>query len=94
MQRAHARHLVRRQRHRRVFAQRRPLVGVLGQQADRVGELALGGVDAPEERMRQVFPAAMSALLAEDALIQAEAEMNEFDAGLPSVDPASPAPTP
>jgi hypothetical protein len=44
------------------------------------------GVDAPEERMRQVFPAAISALLAEDDVIHAEAEMNAFRASLPTSD--------
>jgi hypothetical protein len=38
------------------------------------------GVEAPEERMRQVFPAAMSMLLAEDHLISAMAELTAFDA--------------
>ncbi|CAN5176578.1 hypothetical protein BH09ACT1_BH09ACT1_23400 [soil metagenome] len=38
------------------------------------------GVDAPEERMRQVFPAAMSVLLAEDDLIHAEADQLAFNA--------------
>lgn len=40
------------------------------------------GVEAPEERMRQVFPAAMSMLLAEDDVINAEAELLEFDGEL------------
>jgi hypothetical protein len=39
------------------------------------------GVDAPEERMRQIFPAAMSVLLAEDDLIHAEAELIAFHDG-------------